>query len=423
MSNTSAKAGLSAALLLAMSALAASASAWSADSIHAEHVVTPGKTAPTDRETTWKNALARPPLSATAAFDDEGRLWLATVKDGHINLQVSTDKGGNFGAPLTVNAAPENIAADGENRPKIAFGSNGKIYISWTQSLAQPFSGNVRFSRSLDGGRSFSPPVTVNDDREIITHRFETLGVDRRGGIHLVWLDRRDQSAAAAKGEKYTGLAVYHATSTNEGASFSTNKKIADHSCECCRIALAVDNDATPVVFWRHIFGQNNRDHALRRLDGTSAMVRVSHDNWEVDACPHHGPTLAIGSDGVYHLAWFNNAPARHGLFYSRSRDGGQTFSAPLAFGDFTAQASHPQVLSLGARVWLAWKEFNGQESTVRIMHSTDDGLSWSAPVVLAATDGASDHPLLISDGVQAYLSWNTVKQGYRLTALGREKS
>ena len=80
-----------------------------------------------------------------------------------------------------------------------------------------------------------------------------------------------------------------------------------------------MDNDDTPVIFWRHIYGKNERDHAMLRLDGKSSPIRVSHDRWEVDACPHHGGALSIAPDGVYHFVWFDNAPERHGLFYASS--------------------------------------------------------------------------------------------------------
>ncbi|MCR4348125.1 MAG: hypothetical protein NUV55_13135 [Sulfuricaulis sp.] len=376
-----------------------------------------------DHAATWQKSLARPPLAVSAAFDARSRLWLARVEGGHVLLSISENRGASFSTPVRVNPDPERVAAEGENRPKIAFGAGGEIYVSWTQSLEQPFSGHVRFSRSLDGGRTFSLPVTVNDNRELISHRFESMIVDRRGAIHLAWLDRRDAARARQRGEAYTGISVYHAVSRDGGKSFDANHQIAEHSCECCRIAIALDTDDVPVIFWRHVFGRNTRDHALVRLDGKSKPARVSHDDWGVDACPHHGPSLSIGTDGIYHLAWFNGATGRVGLNYSRTTDRGGRFSSPLGFGNSEAQAAHPQVLALGNRVWLAWKEFDGRESTVQIMHSTDSGLSWSTPAVLASTDGASDHPLLFSDGVKAYLSWNTVKQGYRLITLQGEKS
>jgi hypothetical protein len=401
-------------LLLPLSALAG-VPVWGADSAHAGHGHADKKGAPVDREKIWQSALAREPLSASATFDAKGRLWLATVKDGAVWVSHSEDHGKNFSTPVRVNITPEHVAAEGENRPKIIAAANGHIYVSWTQSLAQPFSGHVRFSRSRDEGRTFSVPITVNTDHQVISHRFESMAIDQQGHIHLIWLDRRDQSVAQAKGETYIGNAVYHAISSNGGASFDTERKIADHSCECCRTALAVDTDGTPVVFWRHVFGKNIRDHAMLRLDGKSSIIQVSRDGWEVEGCPHHGPALAIGRDGIYHFTWFTDAPRQPGLFYSRSKDRGQSFSLPMHFGNPEAQAAHPYLLSQGERVYLVWKEFDGAKTTIRTMVSRNHGASWSAPQIIATTTSASDHPLLINDGNRVYLTWNTEQEGFRL--------
>lgn len=362
----------------------------------------------------WAASLAKQPLAATATFDADGRLWLAKVANRHVYVSFSDDKGKTFSAAVAVNPEPEHIAADGENRPKIMVA--GKIiYVSYTQALEQPMSGNIRFSRSLDGGKTFSVPITVNDNWEIISHRFEAMGINDKGQVYLAWLDKRDLSAAQKKGEKYAGAAVYYAVSDDGGASFRPNIKIADHSCECCRTVMAMDTDGFPVIMWRHVYDTNIRDHALVKLDGRNSPQRVSHDNWDIAACPHHGPAISIATDGVYHITWFTNAKQRHGLFYAYSSDRGKRFSTPLNFGNFEAQAAHPHVLSLGAEVYLAWKEFDGESSVTLAMRSTDGGKTWATPRKIAATGDISDNPLLINDGSKVYLSWNTLKEGYRL--------
>ncbi len=367
--------------------------------------------AATDRNAMWQKSLARAPLAATVAFDARGRLWLATVQDGHVWLRYSSDLGKTFSLPAHVNAEPERIAADGENRPKLGFGKHGEVYVSWTQSLEVPFAGHVRFAHSRDGGKTFSAPITVNDDRAPISHRFDSLIVDGAGRVHLVWLDKRAKDAA---GGAYAGIALYHAMST-DGARFGPNSKLADHTCECCRIAVALDTDGVPAALWRHVFDKNTRDHALLRLDGASALMRASHDDWRVDGCPHHGPALSIGPDGVYHLAWFTGAPGRTGLYYRRSHDQGKKFTEPMRFGNTDAQPARPQVLSFGKRVVLAWKEFDGKSSLVRAMGSRDGGATWSAPETLARTAGASDHPQLLHDRGRAFLGWQAVNEGFRL--------
>jgi len=387
----------------------------------AQAVSQPAPGQPHDMAKMWQTSLARQPLAVTATFDAKGRLWVASVQDGHVTVRHSDDRGKTFSAPVTVNPEAEFVAADGENRPKILVAGNGNIYVSYTQSLDAPFAGNVRFSRSVDGGKSFLAPLTVNDNLDPFTHRFDSMGINGRGQIYMAWLDKRDAAAATNKGEKYSGISVYYAVSDDEGKSFRPNIKVADHTCECCRIAMATDTDGYPVIAWRHIFDNNIRDHALVKLDGKMAPVRLSHENWSIAACPHHGPSLSIATDGIYHAAWFSNAPERHGLFYAHSTDQGKTFSNPLNFGNTEAQPAHPYVLSLGSRVYLVWKEFDGENTGVFGMNSGDGGKSWSAPGKLAISSDTSDSPLLIGENNRVYLSWNTKNEGYRLIEVSAE--
>lgn len=53
----------------------------------------------------------------------------------------------------------------------------------------------------MDGGKNFSVPVTLNDNIDAITHRFEAIGINARGQIYLAWLDKRDAVVAKNKGE------------------------------------------------------------------------------------------------------------------------------------------------------------------------------------------------------------------------------
>ncbi len=363
----------------------------------------------------WLSRIEQSPqLAVSAVFDARGRLWLARASGKQVTVAHSDDLGATFSAPVGVAPAPELVAADGENRPKIAV-AGGSVYVSWTQPLPQPFSGHIRFAASQDDGRSFSAPVTINSHVAPTSHRFDALLADAAGRVTLVWLDKRDGMAAEKAGGNYKGAAVYLAQSADFGRSFAPNRKLADHSCECCRIGLAADVDGTPVAFWRHVFDGGVRDFALARLD--EAPQRASEDGWRIDACPHHGGDIAIDARGGRHLAWFTGAEGKAGLYYRRI-DGAHA-TAPLAFGDPDAQPGHPTVLADGERVIVAWREFDGRQNRIRVMVSPDRGASWGAPARHAASAGATDYPLLLTGRGRAWLAWNTADEGFRLFALG----
>lgn len=376
---------------------------------HEEH--THGKTAP----------APAPTLAVSAAFDHQGRLWRAAVDAGRVMVDHSDDRGRTFSTPVAVNPQPEKIGAEGELRPKIALGKSGEIYVSWTQALAKPYAGHIRFSRSLDGGKSFSGPMVVNRNRDPITHRFDSLAVADDGTVYVAWIDKRDLQAAQAAGKPYAGAAVYYAVSRDGGTRFDAEYKVADSSCECCRIGLATEPGGTAVMFWRHVYEGSIRDHAVARIGPSGVLkepVRASYGNWKLDACPHHGGSIARGGDWGWHLAWYDGNEAKPGLYVARMDGEAWVASPARRFGNADAQAGHPALVAIGEQVFLAWKELTDTSAVIMAMVSDDGGRSWGEPRRVAETAGAADNPFLVSDGKQVYLSWNTRQDGYRLIDL-----
>lgn len=363
-------------------------------------------------------------LGTSAAVDAQGRLWIATVEPAqpagsHVVLQMSPDLGKTWSPAMRALQVPEPVEAAGESRPKLAFGSKGEIYVAYTRPLGKPYTGEIRFVHSVDGGRTFSPPITVHANRDLITHRFESMLVDRGGRIYVAWIDKRDGTAARARNEAYRGAAVYYAVSEDSGASFRGDYKLADHSCECCRIALALDAQGRPVAMWRHVFEPNVRDHALAELrpDGKpGAASRVTFDDWRVDACPHHGPGLAFGPDGTRHQVWFDMKDGEGGLFYAASQASGAP-GKPVRMG--TAQAEHADVAVQGKNIVVAWKQFDGKATAILARLSDDGGQRWRERE-LARTGGASDQPRLVNTPQGIALVWRTQNEGVQTVLTDR---
>ncbi|MDP3216773.1 MAG: exo-alpha-sialidase [Deltaproteobacteria bacterium] len=357
---------------------------------------------------------AKVALAVGATLDGNGRIWLAKVENQQLWVSWSNDDGQRFSRPVAVALEPEDIGASAENRPKIAVAQDGTVLLSWSQSLPKRFTGNIRFARSIDGGRSFSVPITLNDDGRIGSHSFDSLAIDGAGRVAVVWLDGRDRDAAREKDAAFAGSSVYFAQSLDNGAHFSPNRKLTEHTCECCRTSLAWTAEG-PIALWRNLYGTNTRDFALANL-GTGKVRRATDDEWQIDACPHHGGGLAVDGHDALHLVWFTQGKTRQGLFYKRIAGGRE--SSPMALGDPAAQAGHATVAAAGSMVLITWREFDGRVYVARAMHSTDGGASWSAPLRLAESGGAADYPLPLTDGKQALVVWNSATEGVRILPL-----
>lgn len=350
-------------------------------------------------------------LFMSAAFGPDRRLWRVSVEGKQVLVDVSGDDGKTFGAPTAVNKMPQRIKARAEDRPQIAVDAGGTIHVVYSAEQPQPSSSY--YSASTDGGKSFSEPVLASDAAaEANTHENNVLVTpDRRAFVF--WHDERDRADW-----RDVGASIYYSTSDRAGALAKPNRKAAGDVCECCRTAVAADVDGSPVLFARIIYAGTIRDHGLIKLNTATnswSSSRVSHDEWKIDVCPEQGPSLSIGPDGRYHVAWFSQGAKGSGLFYAYSADHGTRFSPPLPFGDGRALAGHPSVVSVGAKVAVAWQEFDGKEKRIQAMLSTDGGEHWSAAKTLGRTVSEADYPVLVGDGRRIFLQWTTRSDGFQM--------
>lgn len=361
-------------------------------------------------------------LAVSVATDAAGKIWLAQTRKGQIWVSSSEDAGQHFSKEVAVNPTPMKIAADAEARPKIALASNGNLYLTWTESLKKPYAGYIWFARSTDGGKSFEPPYIVHQDRAEITHRFDALHVAADDTITVTWVDKRDLLAAKAAGKPYDGAAIYYAVSTDQGKSFAPEQKLADSSCECCRIAMTSKPDGTVAVLWRHVFPGSERDHAIAEIGKTNAVepIRVSYGRWKIEGCPHHGAAIATGEGFGYHIAYFDGAGDKPGLRLVRMDGQSWVTTPPRKIGDPKKNAGHPALLSIGDKVWLAWQEHNSDGMDIVVMTSLDGGKTWSLPKNVIHSASKLDYPQWLNLQGQVSLAVNSADKGLRIVPLSQ---
>jgi hypothetical protein len=371
-------------------------------------------------EAACEEAELRCASKVTPTFASDGTLWLAWMAGGQISVASSKDQGRSFSTPVQVSKEKLKLDWGPDARPQIVVEKNGGIALAFSIFRDKAFNGQVLATRSIDGGQSFAELQPITADNE--SQRFAALGLDADGSVFAAWIDKRNRVPAKQEGKKYEGAGVFFASSKDGGASYAEARLASDNTCECCRLGLAFAGPGRPVVVFRNLFEGGVRDHAVMTFADPATpgeVRRVSNDDWQISACPHHGPSLSISATGTYHVAWYTNGKARKGLFYARSQDEGRTFSDPVPLGHADRNPTRPYVLTGPHGATMVWKEFDGEKTSVNAMISHDEGKSWSTPVTIATTTDTSDHPLLVGDGQKTYLSWMTKADGYRLLPIG----
>src|SRR5574337_255483 len=165
-------------------------------------------------------------VGPSVQIDEQGivsAVWVEEDKETRTILFARSEQpGGPLGASTPVNRPTEGVYYRQES-PALAVLGN-EIFVTWSQTHPKitpdkPFSGELRLSKSSDGGRTFAPSILVNDDGHITQHTFDSIQTAPNGALHMAWIDGRE-------GKKEPGTFV--ARSTDHGHTISKNLKIDD---------------------------------------------------------------------------------------------------------------------------------------------------------------------------------------------------
>jgi hypothetical protein len=164
-----------------------------------------------------------------------------------IKVATSTNGGATFGVPANVGATGTEFYC------RVARGLNGEVYVasaSYFGIIPPPVGSDIHFSKSIDGGMSFSAPVTVNSDTNF-DQLFPFMSVDSLGRIDIVWSSNTDGAGGPAD-------TLYHSRSLDNGGSFSPNTPIAGSVAQSLIMGLGLVQDPSGRLHLLYLSDVNN---------------------------------------------------------------------------------------------------------------------------------------------------------------------
>jgi hypothetical protein len=275
-------------------------------------------------------------------------------------LRMSHD-GGEHWMPGSSLSTPGNVVSvSAENAPQLV--THGMYaFALWQQKNAED---RTQLIEARSTGMDTTPPLSTIVTDKPATDRsysgFATLAVAPNGDVYAAWLDGRDNTSSS------TGtFDVYLARSTDRGATFHNNVKVATLACPCCRPSVAVAANGTVYVAYRHVYSDNERDIAVATStdhgEHFGAPVRVANDRWKLFGCPESGPVAATQGSKLI-VAWYTATGEQPGIRVAASSDGGQTFSKEISVSKGIENANHPY-LSMADNGTIALV-FSGRQAT-----------------------------------------------------------
>jgi len=353
-------------------------------------------------------------------LDDEGSLAAVWVEEEQERRTVfyarSLTANGPLGAPVHVNRQDE-APYWRQEAPALAVRGND-VYVTWAlthpnATPAQPFSSQLRLSRSEDGGRTFLPSILVNDDAAVANHSFDSLHVADDGVVHMAWIDPREGAKDPA---------TFIAKSLDRGRSVGKNLKIDGDTCVCCRTAVTTAPDGALYVAWRKIFSGDVRETVVARSTDGGAIfsnpVIVGHDRWAFPGCPHRPASLGVDGQGRLYVSWYtegdDETPA---VYLAFSDDHGQTFSPKqmlnVSRGTFP---DHPQMaVDRDGRIIAVWEEQSPVRREIVMRVSLDRGRTFGPPQKLNEKKGQGPTVAVNRRGTAALAWLEHAMPGHRL--------
>ncbi len=370
-----------------------------------------------------------PPAAAPAAGGDHNQHAApAAAQRSHTHKAYydlyfarSTDGGRTFSAPVRVNSKPGELWGFATSRPRVAVSKSGIIHVFYhgnrREASAPRQAVDARYTRSLDGGKTFETARTLNtegkgmDDGELDeAHCFGTMGVAPNGDVHAYWIDTRHMKSEADNG------AIYGVVSRNEGKSFGPEKMIVQsEACPCCQLNVAFTPDSKTYLTLRGVGADGSRNAALKlsadRGQTFSASVAVSDKKWKIAGCPLKPLAVTADNKGRVYATWFAGEETPPGVFFAVSTDKGQTFSKPMRLHEAALVSDHSNVVASNEGVVrVVWDAKVGEVKRVYTRTSTDFGKTFGAVQEVemppSAVGAAAEYPVLAAAKGKTFLAW-----------------
>jgi hypothetical protein len=293
-------------------------------------------------------------LSSCLVVDDVGTIyacWSDKRDDRNIYFSRSTDGGDTWSVNVQVNES----SSGGKYDPSLVLPLDHSLCVVWSDFRNGVSDSDIYFARSTDGGETWTDPNIRVDDGSVGDQSCPRICADHGGDLYVGYNSRPD-------GEEDYHL--YLVRSTDYGETWSAPAYQIDdgYPADHWQISLKV----SPVglyAAWRVYGGGLDNIVFAKSTDWGetwSEPVQVDHIGsglWSEQ------PDLAIGEDGVLYVTWARSnvyGDAQTDVFFGLSTDDGQTWTDPsIRVNDFRPDAQEDPKLVLGSdqNVYIVWED------------------------------------------------------------------
>jgi signal peptidase I len=306
-----------------------------------------------------------------------------------ILLAKSTDGGNTFGKVINVS---HNLGFS--INPAIAASplSKNVLYTTWEDNSSGNY--EIYFAKSTDGGNTFGKIVNISNNSGISS--IPSISA-YNSSVCVVWEDNSSGN-----------YEIYFAKSTDGGNTFGKSINLSNNTGRSVLPNIAVSTNNTLYVSWtdntNNIRGNQNLYFAKSTDGGNTFIIQpVNLVRQEVLDLP----TIAASEKTNLYIIWAANFTGNYIIHFIHSSDGGNTFSDPVNLTSRNGLSSSPQIYPAEKDLYVVWTQERSPNSDVYFTKSTDGGNTFSDPVnLIKNTDRDSFFPYIAASGNNIYVVW-----------------
>lgn len=324
-----------------------------------------------------------------------------------LRYQRSMDGGRNWTTPATVSAPLPAINAKRGNDIQLA--AHGNRLVALMQGKTSlPGIGPMICLYSEDSGITWKNGANPAKDNDGSQAHIDLIA-DKAGVFHAVWLEDPEENG-------YQSLRYSRSEDGGKSWSQLMTIEDSTCSC-CWNTIVHSPLDHLNVLYRnmtpRDMAMIRSTDHGAT----WQPLGAVGDFKWQLNGCPHVGGSAGYVTRGATHwlhsLVW-TGMPEKAGLYHLVSSDHGSTWSEPVRL---SATGMNGDIAHHGRHTVAAWNEMNPAGMSINLAIAENNGSTWSKPIQLTPGENATTQPRLVAttSGVLAVWTEKPAKQTSRL--------
>ncbi len=320
--------------------------------------------------------------------DPAGNVDVAWINNVGPEFVRSTNGGITFTAPLII---PSNMQDTLEgNNIQMGVDGNGNINLLWHRELTPTGTiPNSFFSRSTDGGATFSPETNPGGATSA------QLVVAPGGNISIIWFDETTSDLLAV--------------SSSDAVNFSSPTTIWTAVGNPMDLIVEAGSQGQLYLFWTQVVTMTDCSILSSSSADGITFTPAAAISAGAGSC-NQTPSAFVDSSGNVIVAWDADGAS---VFFSRSTNEGVTFSAPVSIPTSPSPLAPQVTVSPNGTIYIVWETASGES----FASSTDGGATFSpTPATFVLGDSAvvdsCNNVTVIGGGNQAIIQYQRSTDG-----------